>query len=65
MTLKFVTAQLKYSSIDSDYGLAPTRRQTIIWTNVGNITDAYMRDSASVSQRGAGLWRHLANMNVI
>ena len=27
-------------------GLAPTRRQAIIWTNDGQITDAYMRHSA-------------------
>ena len=30
-------------------GLAPTRRQAIIWTNVGICTDAYMRHSASMS----------------
>ena len=40
---------LKYSSIGSDNGLAPTRRQAIIWTNDGEITDAYMRHSASMS----------------
>ena len=35
-------------SIGSDNGLAPTRRQTIIWTNDGLVTDAYMRHSASM-----------------
>ena len=32
------------SNIVSDDGLAPTRRQAIIWTN-DYFTDAYMRDS--------------------
>ena len=35
--------------IGSDNGLAPTRRQAIIWTNDGKFTDAYMRHSASMS----------------
>ena len=35
----------------SDNGMAPTKRQTFIWTNVGLITDAYMRHSASASQQ--------------
>ena len=39
----------QYSSIGSDNGLAPTRRQAIIWTNTGFFTGAYMRHSASVS----------------
>ena len=39
----------QYSSIGSDNGLAPARRQAIIWTNDGLFTDAYMRHSASVS----------------
>ena len=39
----------QYSSIGSDIGLAPSRRQAIIWTNVGWFTDAYMRHSASMS----------------
>ena len=39
-------AYLKYSSIGSDNGLVPTRRQAIIWINDGPITDAYMRPSA-------------------
>ena len=34
----------KYSSIDSDNGLAPVRRQAIIWTN-----DGLIEHSASVS----------------
>ena len=33
----------------SDNGLAPSRRQAIIWTNDGLFTDAYMRHSASMS----------------
>ena len=33
----------------SDNGLAPTRRQAIIWTNDGQFTDAYMRHSASIN----------------
>ena len=37
------------SIIGSDNGLAPVRRQTIIWTNGGPFTDAYMRHSASMS----------------
>ena len=39
----------QYSSIVSDNGLAPTRRQAIIWSNGGKFTDAYMRHSASMS----------------
>ena len=38
----FHRSKLWYSSIDSDDGLAPTRRQAIIWTNDDQITDAYM-----------------------
>ena len=38
-----------YSNIGSDNGLAPTRRQAIIWNNDTYITDAYMRHSASIS----------------
>ena len=34
-----------------DNGLTPSRRQAIIWTNGGKFTEAYMRHSASVSQR--------------
>ena len=29
----FPSVKLKYSSIGSDNGLVPTRRQAIIWTN--------------------------------
>ena len=29
--------------------LAPSRRQVIVWTNDGKFTDAYMRQSASMS----------------
>ena len=32
-----------------DSGLAPIRRQAIIWTNDGKFIDAYMRHSASMS----------------
>ena len=39
----------QYSSIGSDYGLVPTRRQAIIWTNDGWIFYAYMRQSAPMS----------------
>ena len=34
--------------IGSDNGLAPDRRQAIIWTNDGKYVDAYMRHSASI-----------------
>ena len=53
ISLKFVLKvqinNKKNSSIGSDSGLAPTRRQAIIWTNDGPFTDAYMRHSASMS----------------
>ena len=39
----------QYPSIGSDNGLAPARRQAIVWTNDGYFTDAYMRHSASMS----------------
>ena len=39
----------QYSNIGSDNGLAPTRRQAIVWTNDGLIIGAYMRHSAPVS----------------
>ena len=45
-----------YSSIGSDNGLAPTRRQTIIWTIDGYFTVAYMRLSASMSFNWAVLY---------
>ena len=38
----------QYANIGSDNGLAPTRRQAIIWTNDGLVADAYMRHSASM-----------------
>ena len=38
-----------YSSFGLDNGLAPTRRQAIIWTKDGKFADAYMRHSASMS----------------
>ena len=45
----FLWVQLKYFSIGSDNGLAPSRRQAIISTNDGLFTEAYMRHSASMS----------------
>ena len=47
ISLKFVPKHP--ISIGSDNGLVPTRQQAIIWTNDGQITDAYMRHSASMS----------------
>ena len=41
--------RLQYSCIGSGNGLAPSRRQAIVWNNAGQITDAYMRHSASMS----------------
>ena len=41
--------RVQYSIIGSDNGLAPSRRQDIIWTNDGKFTDDYMRHSASMS----------------
>ena len=38
----------QYSSIGSDNGLAPPRRQAIVWAYVGQITNAYVRQSASM-----------------
>ena len=38
-------------NIGSDNGLAPTRRQVIIFTNDGSFTDAQMRHSASIPLR--------------
>ena len=40
---------LHYFNIGSDNGLAPTRRQAITWTNDGQIIDACMRHTASMS----------------
>ena len=39
----------QFPSIGLDNGLAPARRQAIIWTNEGWFTDAYMRHSAWMS----------------
>ena len=44
-----------------DDGLVPIRRQAIIWTNDGKITDAYMRHSASMSSLIAAEWRIYAS----
>ena len=38
----------QYHRIGSDNGLAPTRRQAVVWNNDGYFTDAYMRHSASM-----------------
>ena len=43
------TLPFQCSSIGLDNGLAPTRRQAIIWTKDGKFTDEYMRHSASMS----------------
>ena len=40
----------------SNNGLTPTRRQAIIWTNDGQIPDAYMHCSASMSLSTVGVW---------
>ena len=48
--LKFLQwSNWQYSIIVSDNGLAPARRQAIIWTNGDYFTDAYMRHSALMS----------------
>ena len=39
----------KYSIIRSDNGLAPTRRQDIIWNNDDYFRDTYMNHSTSMS----------------
>ena len=39
----------QYSSIGSDNGLVPPRRQAIIWTKDGEIIDAYMSGLTLVS----------------
>ena len=44
----FPMVQLTIFQPGSDNGLAPARRQAIIWTNDGKFTDAYMRHSASM-----------------
>ena len=40
----------QFSSIGSDNGLAPARRQAIIWTSDGKFTNAYIPQSAPMSQ---------------
>ena len=45
----FLRFEKHYSGIGSDYGMAPARRQAIIWTNYGKFADAYMRRSTSMS----------------
>ena len=51
LSLKFVPKGRinKIPALVSDNGLAPTRRQAIIWTNDGKFIDAYMRHSAAMS----------------
>ena len=44
----FLRFNKQYSSIGSDNGLAPTRRQAVIWTNDGSTLYAYITHSASV-----------------
>ena len=51
ISLKFVP-QGPFNNIPasgSDNGLAPSRRQAIIWTNDDYFTDAYMRHTVSMS----------------
>ena len=45
----FSGSNQQYSGIGLDNGLAPVRRQAIIWTNDGQFIDTYMRRSASLS----------------
>ena len=40
---------MQYSCIGADNGVAPNKRQAIIWTNDGYFMHAYMRHSASMS----------------
>ena len=42
-------AEKQFASIGSDNGLAPPRRQAIIWTSYGWFPDVNMRHSASMS----------------
>ena len=58
-------SNLQYSSIGSDNGLAPFRRQAIIWINDGSLTDAYMRHTASMSWYAfAFYWNDTGNGNL-
>ena len=54
ISLKFVPwgSKQQFLSICSDNGLAPARRQTIIWAYDDKLADAYMRHSASMSYSG-------------
>ena len=47
--LRFQGSNWQHSSICSDNGLVPVRRQAIIWTNDDEFTVAYMPHSASMS----------------
>ena len=44
------SSNYQYSTMGSDDGLAPTRRQANIWINDGYITEAYMRLSTSINE---------------
>ena len=57
----FLRFELIYSSIGSDYGLAPTRWQAIIWTNDGKKTDAYMRHLPSNELMKSSQWKWIWN----
>ena len=48
-TVSFQESNQQYFNIVLENGLAPTRRQGIIWSNDAKFTDAYMRRSASMS----------------
>ena len=49
ISLKFVPkGQINNIPALVQIGLAPTRRQAIVWTKDGKFTDAYMRHSASM-----------------
>ena len=50
LLLKYFPERLvdKKDSIGSGNGLAPNRRQAIIWTNGDHFTDAYVRIQASI-----------------
>ena len=51
-------SKYQYSSIGSDNGLAPARRQAIIWTNDAYFTDAYMHHLTSTSYYMVHIPRH-------
>ena len=51
ISLKFVPkGSIDNISTGSDNGLAPTRRQAIIWTNDGKLTDAYIYASFGLNE---------------